>query len=80
LINTYLDVDIGMEIEEFDQRIIDKFLGNKNLKLIQSFGLPNESYELRFRDGSFLFDCFFIYKYNRTHRFIPYFSDNFVTK
>ena len=76
----FLDVDISMDIEEFDQRIINKFLGNENFKLLLSFGLPNESYELRFTAENFQFDCFFIYNYNTTHRFAPYFSDNFVIK
>ena len=74
------DADIGMWIEEFDQRIIDNFTNNKKLTLLLSFGLPNESYELRFVDKDFQYDCFFIYKYNVTHQFIPLFNGKFVMK
>jgi hypothetical protein len=59
-INYFLDVDMAIDIEEFDRRIIDKFLGNENFKLLLSFGLQNESYELRFTVENYQFDCFFI--------------------
>ena len=74
------DTDIGMWIEEFDQRIIEKFAKNKKLTLLLSFGLPNESYELRFIDKDFQYDCFFIYKYNSTHQFMPLFNGTYVMK
>jgi hypothetical protein len=51
---------MAIDIEEFDRRIIDKFLGNENFKLLLSFGLQNESYELRFTVENYQFDCFFI--------------------
>lgn len=74
------DTDIGMWIEEYEYKIVDKFIGNPNLRLLLSFGSPNESYELRFTDDFFQYDCFFFYKHNETHQFLPYFHGNYVSK
>ena len=68
------DADIGMWIEEFYKRKFEKLCKNKKLTLLLSFGLPSESYELRFIDKDFQYDCFFIYKYNSTHQFMPLFN------
>ena len=74
------DTDIGMWIEDYEDKILDEFIGNQNLRLLLSFGSPNESYELRFIDDFFQYDCFFFYKHNATHQFLPYFQENYVSK
>ena len=69
-----------MWIEEFDRKIIDKFIDNKKIRLRLTFGYPNDSYELSFTDDLFKYDAFFLYKYNQTHQYLPYFEKNYVFK
>ena len=67
-----------MWIEEFEQKVIDKFSKNKKVRLLLSFGRPNNSYELRFSDDFFQYDAFYMYKHNKTHQAIPYFEGKYV--
>ena len=32
------DMDIGMWIEEFEEKVLDEFIGNPHLRLLLSFG------------------------------------------
>ena len=74
------DADIGLWIEEFEEKIIDKFIGNEKIRLLLSFGNPNDSYELRFTDDFFQYDAFYLYKHNATHQFLPYFDGDYAFK
>lgn len=80
------DVDIGIWITDYNNRIIDKF-EERGLKLIHVFGKINDSFELSFSMGDLKLDIFFFYKEKdhmwnggtqaRTGKKFKYLFDNF---
>lgn len=55
------DLDIGIWAQDFRPELINAFSTN-DLPLIHSFGKPEDSFELSFRDNDIKLDIFFFYK------------------
>ena len=66
------DVDIGMFAENYDLRIKRAFLGNKKMRILTSYGVPNEGLEFRLHNGFFYHDLFLLFKVNSTHMWSGY--------
>jgi hypothetical protein len=56
------DVDIAMSIDEYDDKIKQKFLGNPLMYLRLALGKRKSSLEFRFVGCDYNYDLFFLYK------------------
>jgi hypothetical protein len=74
------DVDFGLWINEYDDRLADAFVNNDVVKLVLSFGTPEYGLEMRLTNGEFTFDMFFHYEENLTHSWYPYYDGNNLFK
>ena len=61
-----------MFIEDYDLRVKRAFLGNKKMRILNTFGVRNEALEFRLFNGYFYNDLFFLYKVNKTHMWSGY--------
>lgn len=70
-----VDIDIAMNIEDYDDRIRNIFIGNNKLHLFLTISSVKSGFEMRLSDHLFNYDLFFLYKLNQTHRWSGYYVD-----
>jgi hypothetical protein len=66
------DIDLGIPYHEYNEEFKNFFIGNSHAPLVLTFGLINDSYELRVFKDSVQFDMFIVYKHNDTHQWCGY--------
>ncbi len=61
-----------MKSEEYEEKILNNFLGNRIVRVLLVLGLEKDSFEIRMTSGKFTFDLFLTYKLNSTHQMCGY--------
>lgn len=68
------DLDLALDIKQFNPNLIRNLLGNKKTPIAVVFGMVNDSLELKLVSNGLTCDLFFYYDLNSTHIFAGYHS------